>query len=115
MLDLGVTFDVTGEKLWRGMTPFAGFAFGLANGGNTPDVGNYKFGTQFYIALGGGLKYRIKGPWVLTMNAWFDFWQLHYPTSYFATTNGVLPVDAPDKDWTTNGVYTIGFSYLLKQ
>jgi len=116
MLDLGITADVTGEKLWHGMTPYAGFAFGMAYGGKTPDVGGYYFGTQFYIGLGGGLKYRIKGPWVVTGNAWFYFWQLHYPTSYFrGGPAGVLPQNAPDKDWTTNGVYTIGLSYLIKQ
>ena len=115
MIDIGVTADVTGEKLWHGMTPYAGFDLGLANGSNTPDAGGYKFGTQFYVGLGGGLKYQVKGPWVVTMNAWFQWWQLHYPPSYFEGTQSVLPINAPDKDWTTNGVYTIGLSYLFKR
>ena len=83
MLDVGVTADLTGEKLWHGTAPYAGFAFGLANGGNTADVGGYKFGTQFYIGLGGGVKWQIAKRWVMTGNAWFYFWQLHYPTTYF--------------------------------
>jgi hypothetical protein len=116
MLDVGITADITGEKLWHGTAPYAGFAIGLANGGNQADVGGYKFGTQFYLSLGGGVKWQVGDRWVMTANAWFYFWQLHYPTTYFTSgPNTVLSATAPDKDWTTNGVYTIGFSYLLRK
>ena len=116
MLDLALTLDITGEKLWHGMSPYVGLALGAANGGSTPDVGGYKFGTQFYVGLGAGLKYHIKGPWVISASAWDYFWQLQYPTTYFVSgPNSVLPINSPDKDWTGNWALTFGISYLLKR
>jgi opacity protein-like surface antigen len=115
LFDVDFLFDVTGEKTWHRLVPTAGFGLGLAFGDNNLDAGGYKFGTKFYFALGGGVKYALKEPWVVRADAWLYFWQLSYPTSYFtAGATPVLPPTAPDKDWTTNGVLSLGISYSLK-
>lgn len=112
MVDVGILMSITGEKAWRGMVPTVGFALGMALGGTTPDVGGYSFGSQFYLGIGAGLRKPIKGPWVLSVNLWDYLWQLKYPPSYFAV-GGILPTNAPDKQWVNNGVFTIGIAYIL--
>jgi hypothetical protein len=114
MVNAGILLSITGEKAWRGMVPTVGFSLGMALGGTTPDVGGYSFGSQFYLGIGAGLRKPIKGPWVVSVNLWDYLWQLHYPPSYFTGGSGsVLPVNAPDKQWANNGIFTIGLTYIL--
>jgi hypothetical protein len=116
MVDVGLMLAITGEKAWHGLVPTAGFAFGMAIGDNTPDVGGYKFGSKFYLGIGAGIRKPIKGPWVLSIDVWDYLWQLQYPTTYFAAgANSILPVNGPDKQWTNNGVFTIGLTYVLRK
>jgi hypothetical protein len=113
--NLGLLLAVTGEKTWRGMVPFVGFTMGAAYSSEKPDLGGYEFGTKFFFGLGGGLRYRLKRPWVLNISAWDYLWQLHYPNSYFNEgTTSILPPNAPDKQFTNNGVFTIGLTYVWK-
>ncbi len=114
--NLGLLLAVTGEKTWRGMVPFVGFTLGAAYSSEKPDAGGYVFGTKFFFGLGAGLRYRLKRPWVLNISAWDYLWQLQYPTSYFKTgPNSVLPINAPDKQFTNNGVFTLGLTYVWKE
>ena len=113
MLDLGINLDITGEKTWHHMVPTVGFAFGAAYDPQSPDIGGYQFGTQFYLGIGAGLQYQIKERWVLRTDIWDYLWQLHYPPSYFKTTGGIFPANAPDKQWTNNAVITVGIIYII--
>lgn len=114
MLDIGIALDLTGEKSWHHVIPTVGFALGLAYDPQAPDVGNYKFGTKFYIGLGGGVEYALKGPWVLRADVWDYLWQLSYPQPYFTgNINPVLALNAPDKEWTNNAVLTVGLTYKI--
>lgn len=114
--NLGILLAVTGEKTWHGMVPFLGFTLGVAYSSEKPDAGGYQFGTKFFFGLGGGLRYRLKRPWVLNISAWDYLWQLHYPPTYFTSgPNSVLPINAPDKQFTNNGVFTIGLTYVFKE
>ena len=116
LANLGMLLAVTGEKSWHGMVPFLGFTLGAAYSAQQPDVGGYEFGTKFFFGLGAGLRYRLKRPWVLNISAWDYLWQLHYPQDYFnqGPINSVLPANAPDKQFTNNGVFTIGLTYVWK-
>jgi hypothetical protein len=114
--NLGILLAVTGEKTWRGMVPFLGFTLGAAYSAEKPDAGGYQFGTKFFFGLGGGLRYRLKRPWVLNISAWDYLWQLHYPGTYFRSgPNTVLPINAPNQQFTNNGVFTIGLTYVFKE
>ena len=114
MFDLSLDLAVTGEKVWHGMIPTVGFALGAAYDPQKPDPGGYSFGTQFYLGLGAGVAYHIKGHWVGRVDFWDFLWQLHYPPSYFTSgPNSVLPVNNPDKQWTNNAVFTVGFTYAI--
>jgi hypothetical protein len=114
--NLGLLLAVTGEKSWHGMVPFVGFTLGAAYSSEKPDAGGYVFGTKFFFGLGAGLRYRLKRPWVLNISAWDYLWQLQYPTTYFTSgPNSVLPINAPDKQFANNGVFTIGLTYVWKE
>jgi hypothetical protein len=114
MFDLALHLAVTGEKTWHGMIPTVGFALGAAYNPQKPDIGGYAFGTQFLFGFGGGVAYHIKGHWVGRADVWDFLWQLHYPTTYFTTgPNSVLPVNAPDKQWTNNAILTVGLTYSI--
>ena len=115
MVDVGLAFYVTGEKTWHSMVPTLGVAIGGAFGSSTPDVGSYSFGSKFYVGFGGGVTYALKAPWVLKVDAWDYLWQLKYPTDYFTGSQPILPPDAADKEWRSNGVLTIGLSYTIKR
>jgi len=114
MFDLSVDVSITGEKTWHGMIPTAGFALGAAYDPQKPDVGGYAFGTQFMLGLGLGLAIPLKKHWVARVDFWDFLWQLKYPTSYFTTgSGGIFDVNAPDKEWTNNAVFTVGLTYSI--
>ena len=114
MLDLSLDLSVTGEKTWHGMIPTVGLAMGAAYSAAKPDTGGYYFGTKFLLGFGGGVAYHIKNHWVGRVDFWDFLWQLHYPNSYFATgSTGVLPLNAPDKEWVNNAILTVGFTYSI--
>lgn len=114
MFDAGIYASVTGEKTWHKILPLVGFAMGVAYDPQKPDVGGYTFGTKFYVGLGGSIAYRISGQWVGRIDLWDYLWQLKYPLNYSATGGGgILSVDAPLKEWTNNGVFSVGVSYVF--
>jgi hypothetical protein len=115
MFDLGIYASITGEKTWHKILPLAGFALGVAYDPQKPDVGGYSFGTKAYFGIGGGIAYRISGHWVGRVDLWDYLWQLKYPTSYINASNtGILPTSAAYKEWTNNGIFSVGVSYILR-
>ena len=116
MVDVGLLMALPGEKSWNHLVPYAGIAFGVGFGGTSPDSGGYSVGNNFYIAFGAGTKYVLKGPWSLRVDLWDYLWQLKYPSTYFGAVVGVpplLPVNAPDKEFVSNGIFTVGVVYTL--
>jgi len=116
MFDLGIYASVTGEKTWHKILPLVGFAMGLAYDPQKPDVGGYAFGTKFYLGIGGGIAWRVAPRWVGRVDVWDYLWQLKYPGTYIASGGGgILPAGSPDKEWTNNGLFSIGVSYVLNR
>ena len=117
MFDVGIYASVTGEKTWHKILPMLGFALGAAYDPQGPDNGGYVFGTKFYVGLGGGIAWRIKPRWVARVDLWDYLWQLKYPAKYLAPVGGVgiLPTDHSVHEWTNNGLFSIGVSYILNR
>ena len=114
MFDVGIYGSVTGEKTWHKILPMLGFAIGVAYDPEKPDVGGYAFGTKMYLGLGGGIAWRIKPRWVGRVDLWDYLWQLKYPSTYIISgNNGILPTSHSAHEWTNNGVFSIGVSYIL--
>ena len=116
MFDAGIYASVTGEKTWHKILPLVGFALGVAYDPNGVDAGGYAFGTKVYLGLGGSVAYRISGRWVGRVDLWDYLWQLKYPPSFIRSGNtGVLPTSASNHEWTNNGLFSVGVSYILNR
>ena len=118
MLDAGITLNLTGQKSWHGFIPFTRFGAGIVmNVGGQADPANFTIGTPFALIFGGGLRWTSGGRWQLRLDATDHLFQLSYPSSYNSIPEGGgRPVLIGDtEEWTHNGVFTIGASYIISR
>jgi hypothetical protein len=113
LADLGITFNLTGQKSFRGIVPVATVGGGIASdfkGGR--DVGGYRFGTAFALSYGAGVRWVTGGRYQLRLDVLDYLYQVRYPNSYF-TANGTLPPvrSGSQSAWTHNAAITLGGSY----
>lgn len=113
LLDLGVSFNLTGQKSYRGFVPVVTFGGGIASDFRSRrDVGDFRFGTPFALSLGGGVRYVRDGPFQLRLDLVDYLYQIRYPSSYFVSTGGAEPVRRGSQSaWTHNKAITVGASY----
>jgi hypothetical protein len=113
LIDLGITFNLTGQKSFHGFVPVASLGGGVASdfrGGR--DIGGYRFGTPFAISIGGGIRWVPDGPFQVRVDVLDYLYQIRYPNSYFTSTGSLPPVrSGPQSVWTHNTALTIGASY----
>ena len=113
LLDVGITFNLTGQKSYLGMVPVASFGGGVASDFSSKrDIGDFRFGTPFAISLGGGVRYVRDGPFQLRLDVLDYLYQIRYPDTYFESVGGVEPVRRGSQSvWTHNIAITVGASY----
>ena len=113
VMDLGITFNLTGQKSYRGLVPVASFGGGIASDFRSQrDVGDFRFGTPFALSLGGGVRYVRDGPLQLRLDLVDYLYQIRYPSSYFTSSGGAAPVRRGSQSaWTHNKAITVGASY----
>jgi hypothetical protein len=113
VIDLGISFNLTGQKSYRGFVPVVTFGGGIASDFSSQrDVGDYRFGTPFALSLGGGVRYVTDGPFQLRLDLVDYLYQIRYPSSYFVSTGSAEPVRRGDQSaWTHNRAITVGASY----
>lgn len=116
----GLDVALTGQKSWHSLIPSAGVSAGAVRSNSGGDIGGYSFGTTFALGWGLGLQFVPKGNLSLRMDVRDHFWQLGYPSVYFATpTGGGTPVLTTSRnsqnEWTHNLTYTFGLSYAFKR
>jgi len=117
MMDLGLSFNLTGAKSWHHLVPTFGFGGGaVTDAGAAKDIAQYHVGTEFAITFGAGVRYVPGGHWSLRaeLNDWM--YQTQFPNSYFVAPGGlkpVLPSTSAQNQWLHNGVFTLGVSYLV--
>ncbi len=113
LLDLGLSFNLTGQKSYHGFVPVLTFGGGVASDFRSErDVGDFRFGTPFALSLGGGIRYVREGPLQLRLDFVDYLYQVRYPTSYFVSTGGAAPVRRGSQSaWTHNKAITVGASY----
>jgi len=113
LADLGITFNLTGRKSYRGLVPLVTVGGGIASDfKGSEDVGGYKFGTAFALSYGAGVRWVSGGRYELRLDLLDYLYQVRYPNSYFVP-NGTLPAvrSGSQNVWTHNAAITLGGSY----
>ena len=113
LIDIGITFNLTGQKSYLGLVPVASLGGGVASDFTSKrDVGDFRFGTPFAISLGAGVRYVRDGPFQLRLDVLDYLYQIRYPNTYFQSAGGVEPVRRGSQSaWTHNLAITVGASY----
>jgi len=117
LADVGLSFNLTGQKSYHHFVPVISAGLGLAtDGGKAQDAGGYAFGTPFALTFGGGIRWTPAGHYQLRAEFMDYLYQLSYPPSYFqaqtAGSSPILPPNASSKQWTHNPVLSLGISYV---
>jgi hypothetical protein len=113
LADAGFSFNLTGQKSWRGLVPVLAAGFGIATDFHgSRDVGGFRVGTPFAISAGGGVRWLPDGPYQLRVDVLNYWYQIQYPDSYFAgtPTNPAVRTGAQNV-WIRNLSLTLGASY----
>lgn len=116
MADVGVSVNLTGQRSYRRIVPFLNGGLGIAWDWEDSDVGAWKFGIPFAFSVGGGIKWVPSGKLQARLDAFTQFYQIKYPSSYYVTASDGTSVLGPNdnnSDWTGNLGLTIGVSYLF--
>ena len=118
LTDLGFALNLTGQRSWHGMVPSIYTGVGLATDlDKQVDQDPFNIGTTFAFSLAGGLRFVPAGKRFQARLDANNYWyQLKYPTTYYAVTsdNTTVLANTQAKDfWKRNLGLTLGASYLL--
>jgi hypothetical protein len=113
LADLGITFNLTGQKSFRGIVPVATIGGGIASDFRSrEDVGGFNFGTAFALSMGAGVRWVPANRYQLRLDVIDYLYQVKYPNSYFTGSGTLPPVrSGPQNVWTHNAAITLGGSY----
>jgi hypothetical protein len=114
LADLDITVALTGQKSYRGLVPVLTGGLGIASDFKGADLGDYKFGTTFALAFGGGIRWVTGGRLELRGDIADHLYQIKYPQKYYAPASDntqVLPGSRAQSIWKHNAALTVGASY----
>ncbi len=109
----GLRFDVTGQRTWHHLQPYALIGFGGAfgttgqNGKETslPQDVRFSFGTSFAAQVGAGIEWYVTRRLGLRLDGRGTLWKLHTPSA-FILREGTLP----GSEWAQNASIVGGLS-----
>jgi hypothetical protein len=113
-VDVGAALNLVGERTWHHIIPVINVNVGLATDlGAARDTAKFRFGTQFMMSAGGGIRWVPGGPIQLRFDFADYFYATKYPDSYRSTTGGdpVIPADKALTAWRQNLAGTLGVSF----
>jgi len=118
LADLGLQLWLTGAKTFHGFAPFVTTSLGLAFGSRLPgDTSGYQFGTKFTFTPGAGLRWYPGRRVSVQADARLVFWKLRYPINYKTPLSNdgtrVLPLLAPETDWTIHPWVSLGVGWTF--
>ena len=118
LADLGLQLSLTGSKTFHGFAPFVTTSLGLAFGSRLPaDTSGYQFGTKLTFTPGAGLRWYPGRRVSVQADARLVFWKLRYPINYKTPLSNdgtrVLPLLAPETDWTTHPWVSLGVGWTF--
>jgi hypothetical protein len=118
LLDAGITLNLTGQKSWHGLIPFARFGAGVAaNVASRTDPANFAIGTPFAIVLGTGVRWAPGGRWQWRLDVGDHLFWLTYPATYTGIPQGggAAVLVGKNSEWRHNGLFTLGASYIISR
>lgn len=112
MMDLGLSFNLSGGKAYKNLVPVAGVGLGLASDFETRDAGGYRMGTNFMITLSGGVKWLIGNNLQLRADVTDHMYQIRYPSTFFLVAqDGTRARRGDDMVYTNNIALSLGLSF----
>ena len=112
LADVGISLNLTGQKSWNGLVPVVTGGAGVVSDFEKADVGGFRFGTQFAITVGGGIRWVPQNSRLQVRVDLADYlYQISYPTSYVADSEEQPRVTRKQSAWTNNLALTAGVSY----
>lgn len=123
LVDLGLHFNITGDKSWRRLAPFVMLTGGFGFAGKPEaDTTSYEFGTKFFFQPGIGTRYMFSPRLQLRAEALAVAWKLSYPSSFadepeedpgtVEDPNAVLP-SRQFEEWVVSPRLQIGLGYTF--
>lgn len=117
LVDVGLSFNLTGQRTWHGVIPVIYTGVGLASDlDKQVDKDPFNLGTTFAFSLAGGLRFVPGGRFQVRADAGTYIYQIKYPVDYYSTTSDnttVLDSKQAKNFWKRNLDLTLGASYLL--
>lgn len=117
LVDVGLSFNLTGQRTWHGVVPVIYTGVGLASDlDKQADKDPFNLGTTFAFSLAGGLRFVSGGRFQVRADAGTYIYQIKYPVDYYSTTSDnttVLDSKQAKNFWKRNLGLTLGASYLL--
>lgn len=117
MADIGMAFNLTGNKSWHSLLPQARATVGLISDFEGRDVGGYAHGTTFALEYGLGVRF-VPPDRRLSLRADIGsyFYSTQYPSTYFTGASegtSVVPTSQSGGKWRNNWVMTLGATYVV--
>jgi hypothetical protein len=115
LVDVGVVLSLVGERTWHHLIPVINAGFGLATDlGAARDSARFRFGTQFQLTAGGGIRWVPGGPIQVRVDVADYFYATRYPTSFrgaVGANNAVIKPTQALTAWRQNIAPTLGLSF----
>ncbi len=113
LVDVGMALNLVGERTWHHLIPLINVNVGVATDLGAPrDSAKFRFGTQFEMSAGAGIRWVPGGPIQARLDVTDYFYATRYPGTFRGTTAGppVVPANAALTAWRQNIAPTLGFS-----
>ena len=114
LADVGFALNLSGYKSWHGIVPALGFGAGVGAAFDKADVGGFKVGTPFILAIRPALKFTPRGHWQARLDASNYLHRIKYPESYFTKSTAdptVLTPGSSRNKWLRSVGLTAGITY----
>ena len=116
LIDLGLRFNLTGNKTWHGLNLYASGALGMAISRGSPlDSGSYNFRRKMTFTPGLGMRFFPMRRMSVVVDGRLAAWRLRYPPDYFrAVSNDGIPVlveGDPEVEWTVHPWISFGLGW----
>jgi hypothetical protein len=103
-----IQLNLTANKTWHRLAPYAGFGLGAAFGGDVPeDTSDYDFGTKFVITPYGGVRLMPTPRFGIRVEARAPFWKLTYPAT-LRNPGDPAAANIIVSEWVVSGWYLVG-------
>jgi len=122
LADLALALNVTGDKTWHRLAPYAAVGLGFVTPTrNVTDPGGYQVGFDFALVPTIGTRWFLSDALAVRFEVRDYYFRYQYPAAYFDSLDihyagpppraSVLPVGNSNKSWTSNLTLWVGVAY----